>query len=138
MVEPDRVRRRLALLQDALADLRRYRAKFDASVLVHDRDAQHMVLPALYVAAQAAIDIALHAAADDEQATSTTYQQASERLARAGRLEADLAQRMMGWAGLRNLLAHHYATIDYSRIAATLADELGDLEQFAAVASTWA
>jgi uncharacterized protein YutE (UPF0331/DUF86 family) len=43
----------------------------------------------------------------------------------------------MGWAGLRNVLAHHYANIDYARIAATLANELPDLEQFAAVASRW-
>lgn len=138
MVEPETIRRRLALLQDALADLRRYRSKYDAKALGTDRDAQHMVLHALYIAAQAAIDIALHAAADDEQPTSTTYQQAFERLAATGRLDRDLAERMRGWAGLRNLLAHHYATIDYARIAATLQNELGDLEQFAVAASRWA
>lgn len=137
MVERDLVRRRLALLQDALADLRRYRAKYDAAKLASDRDAQHMVLHALYVAAQCAIDLALHAAADAEQSTSATYQQAFQRLATAGRLDAALAQRMMGWAGLRNVLAHHYASIDYARVAATLANELPDLEQFAAVVSTW-
>lgn len=138
MVEPETIRRRLALLQDALGDLRRYRARYDAKALVADRDAQHMVLHALYIAAQAAIDIALHAAADEEQPTSTTYQQAFERLAAAGRLDRALAGRLMGWAGLRNVLAHHYATIDYTRIAATLANELGDLEQFAVAASKWA
>ncbi|HZN38774.1 MAG TPA: DUF86 domain-containing protein [Planctomycetota bacterium] len=137
MVEPDTVRKRLAQLQDALSDLRRYRAKYDSRVLLVDRDAQHMVLHALYVAAQSAIDLALHAAADSEQATATTYQQAFERLAAAGRLDRSLAARLMGWAGLRNVLAHHYANIDYARIAATLANELPDLEQFAAVASGW-
>ena len=44
----------------------------------------------------------------------------------------------MGWAGLRNVLAHQYATLDYGRIATTLANELPDLEQFAALASAWA
>src|SRR5262245_12464841 len=102
MVERELIRRRLALLQDALADLRRYRAKYDAATLKGDRDAQHMVLHALYIAAQCAIDLALHAAADAEQATSSTYQQAFERLAAAGRLDAALARRMAGWAGLRN------------------------------------
>ncbi|MBZ0151312.1 MAG: DUF86 domain-containing protein [Planctomycetes bacterium] len=117
--------------------MRRYRSRFDAKSLQADRDAQHMVLHALYIAAQAAIDIALHAAADDEQVTTTTYQQAFERLAVAGRLEAALAQRMKGWAGLRNILAHQYATIDFVRIAATLHGELAELEQFAAVAMGW-
>ncbi|MCA8978086.1 MAG: DUF86 domain-containing protein [Planctomycetes bacterium] len=138
MVDRETIRRRLALLQDALADLRRYRTRFDAAALAADRDAQHMVLHALYIAAQAAIDIALHAAADAEQPNAATYQQAFARLADAGRLDRELATRMMGWAGLRNVLAHHYATIDYGRIAATLANELPDLERFAAAAATWA
>lgn len=137
MVEPDVIRRRLALLQDALADLRRYRDRFDAAALIADRDAQHMVLHALYIAAQAAIDIALHAAADSEQVTSTTYQEAFARLAASGRLDAHLAVRMKGWAGLRNVLAHQYATVDYRRIAETLQHELPDLEQFAAAVATW-
>jgi uncharacterized protein YutE (UPF0331/DUF86 family) len=137
MVEPETIRRRLALLQDALADLRRYRDRYDAAALTSDRDAQHMVLHALYIAAQAAIDIALHSAADSEQQTSTTYQQAFARLASSGRLAAQLAERLKGWAGLRNVLAHQYATIDYGRIAATLKNELPDLEQFAAAAATW-
>lgn len=96
-----------------------------------------MVLHALYVAAQAAIDLALHAAADAEQPSASTYQQAFERLAAAGRLDAALAKRMMGWAGLRNVLAHHYVSIDYARIAATLAHELPDLEQFVVTATGW-
>ncbi len=138
MVDPETIRRRLGLLQDALADLRRYRGKYDAKAIATDRDAQHMVLHALYIAAQAAIDLALHAAADAEQPSSATYQQAFERLADAGKLDRDLASRMMGWAGLRNVLAHHYASIDYARIAATLAHELPDLERFATAAAGWA
>lgn len=137
MVERETILRRLALLQDALADLRRYRARFDAASLTSDRDAQHMVLHALYIAAQAAIDLALHAAADAEQPASTTYQQAFEHLASTGKLDQALAERLKGWAGLRNVLAHHYASIDYARIATTLADELPDLEAFAAIVAEW-
>ncbi|MBL8725993.1 MAG: DUF86 domain-containing protein, partial [Planctomycetes bacterium] len=57
--------------------------------------------------AQAAIDIGLHASADLEQPGAATYQLAFQRLAEAGRLDHGLAQRLMGWAGLRNVLAHH-------------------------------
>ncbi len=137
MVERETVLRRLGLLQDSLADLRRYRQRFDVEALIKDRDTQHMVSHALYVAAQAAIDLALHAAADAEQPSAVTYQQAFEHLADAGRIERGLANRLMGWAGLRNVLAHHYATIDYARIASTLANELPDLEEFAAAAASW-
>lgn len=138
MVDRETLRRRLTILRDALADLRRYRAKYDAAALATDRDAQHMVLHALYIAVQATIDMALHAGADAEQPSSTTYQQAFERLTAAGRIQRDLADRLKGWAGLRNVLAHHYVNIDYRRIAATLANELIDLEQFALIADGWA
>ena len=106
MVDQETLRRRLALLQDALADLRRYRSRFDARTLQADRDAQHMVLHALYIAAQAAIDIALHASADAEEPAAPTYQLAFARLASSGRLEPRLAKGLMGWAGLHNVLAH--------------------------------
>lgn len=137
MVERETLLRRLSLLQDALADLRRYRARFSAADLENDRDVQHMVLHALYIAAQAAVDIALHAAADAEEPLAATYQQAFERLAATGRIDAELAQQMKGWAGLRNVLAHHYASIDYRRIASTLANELPQLERFAMAVSSW-
>lgn len=137
MVEGEVLRRRISVLLDALADLRRYRDRFDAKSLQSSRDAQHMVLHALYVAAQAAIDIALHAGAASELPAASTYQESFQRLADSGRLPAELASRMMGWAGLRNVLAHQYATIDLARIAATLAGELGDLEEYARLASGW-
>lgn len=137
MVDEETLQRRLDVLLDALADLRRYRDRFTAVALTNDRDAQHMVQHALYVAAQAAIDIALHASAAKEQPSAGTYQQAFDRLAAADLLDAALAERMRGWAGLRNVLAHQYGTIDHARIAATLANELGDLEEFARVAAGW-
>ncbi len=137
MVDQETLRWRLAILQDALADLRRYRAKYDATALRDDRDVQHMVLHALYIAAQAAIDIALHATANAEQPTSPTYQQAFANLAATGRLDAALAKRLMAWAGLRNVLAHHYTRIDFTLIARTLAMDLGELEQLAAIVSQW-
>lgn len=137
MVDPETMRRRLALLADALADLRRYRDRFDADALRRDRDAQHMVLHALYVATQATIDIALHASADAELPTSATYQQAFANLAATGKLDEAFARKMMGWAGLRNVLAHQYASIDLGRVAAALHGELGDLDRFAAIAANW-
>ncbi len=137
MVGRDTIARRLDVLRDALADLKRYRARFSANDLQTDRDAQHMVLHAMFLAAQAAIDIALHGTAATEQAQSTTYQQAFALLAESGMLDRDLARRMMGWAGLRNVLAHQYAAVDMARIAATLAGELDDLDAFAAAVAAW-
>ena len=40
--------------------------------------------------------------------------------------------------GLRNVLAHQYASIDLGRVAAALHGELDDLDRFAAIAAAWA
>lgn len=137
MVRPELLHKRLAVLMDALADLRRYRESVSRARLGSDRDTQHMVLHAMYVAVQVAIDIALHALADAEQPAAATYREAFRGLAAAGMLDAELADRLEGWAGLRNVLAHHYATVDYGLVHDALIHELGDLEAFAAVAGSW-
>jgi uncharacterized protein YutE (UPF0331/DUF86 family) len=137
MVRTDVVRQRLDVLLDALADLRRYRDSVSRAKLAADRDTQHMVLHAMYVAVQAAIDLALHALADSEQPLGTTYREAFRQLAAAGRIDPRLADELEGWAGLRNVLAHHYASIDYDLIHTALCDDLHHLERLGAIASTW-
>lgn len=137
MVRSETLRKRLDVLLDALADLRRYRESVTSEALRDDRDTQHMVLHAMYVAAQAAIDVALHALADSEQPLGSSYRDAFGQLGSSGLIDPELAGRLEGWAGLRNVLAHHYATIDYGLVYQALADDLGDLEAFAEVAGTW-
>jgi uncharacterized protein YutE (UPF0331/DUF86 family) len=137
MVRAESVRQRIDLLLDALSDLRRYAGTVTRDALVTDRDTQHMVLHAMYVAAQAAIDIALHASADAELPLSNTYREAFARLGGAGMIDPALARRLEGWAGLRNVLAHHYGTIDHGLVHDALVNDVGDLESFARVASTW-
>lgn len=137
MVRPETLRHRMDVLLDALADLRRYRATVSRDRLIADRDTQHMVLHALYVASQAAIDIGFHIAAEDEQGLPPTYRDVFGKLRDTGRIEADLAERLAGWAGLRNILAHHYATVDLALVHRALVDEIGDLEAFAELAAGW-
>jgi len=91
-----------------------------------------MVLRALYVAAQAAVDLAMHLGADAGLAPPATYQEAFRRLADGGLLERDLSERLAAWTGFRNVLAHSYATVNYDRAYDALG-EPADLEQFAAL-----
>jgi uncharacterized protein YutE (UPF0331/DUF86 family) len=137
MVRVESVRQRIDVLLDALSDLRRYRSSVPRDVLLADRDSQHMVLHAMYVAAQAAIDIALHALADAEQPLTNTYREAFQRLGAMGMLDAELARRLEGWAGLRNVLAHFYGSIDYGLVHDALVNDIGDLEELARLAATW-
>jgi uncharacterized protein YutE (UPF0331/DUF86 family) len=132
MVQAEKARRLLAVLLDNLADLRRYRASITRTQLTGERDVQHMVLHALYLAIQSAVDLALHAGADAGLPQVASYGDVFRRLADAGMLERSLAERLVGWAGLRNVLAHFYPVLDYDRIFVALG-EITDLETFAAV-----
>ena len=132
MVDRDKASRLLDELTGCLSDLRRYRERVTRQELNTVRDTQHMVLRALYVAAQAAVDLAMHLGADAGLPPAATYQDAFHRLADSGLLERQLAERLAGWAGFRNVLAHSYASVSYDRAYDSLS-ELGDLEQLAAV-----
>jgi uncharacterized protein YutE (UPF0331/DUF86 family) len=51
-------------------------------------------------------------------------------LEKAGELSPDLAERLRGWAGFRNILVHEYLPIDHSIAYRAIRDELRDLESF--------
>lgn len=132
MVDHDKASRLLNELTGCLSDLRRYRDRVTRTELNTVRDTQHMVLRALYVAAQSAVDLAMHLGADAGLPPAATYQDAFRRLADGGLLERGLAERLAAWAGFRNVLAHSYTSVNYDRAYDALA-ELGDLERFAGI-----
>jgi uncharacterized protein YutE (UPF0331/DUF86 family) len=120
----------LGILLDNLADLRRYRTAVTLERLNADRDVQHQVLHALYLAVQSAVDLALHIGADAALPQSGSYQDAFRRLGAAGMIDPALAERLASWAGFRNILAHFYPVLDHARVHAALS-EIGELEAFA-------
>jgi uncharacterized protein YutE (UPF0331/DUF86 family) len=135
MVDRDKATRLLGELTGCLADLKRYHARVTREELNTVRDTQHMVLRALYVAAQAAVDLAMHLGADAGLPPTATYQDAFRRLADAGVLEPGLSERLAAWAGFRNVLAHSYASVDYNRAYDSLS-EIDDLERLAVLVSS--
>jgi len=132
MVDRARAVALLDALRAALVDLDRYAGTVDAARLRTDPDAQNMVLFAMYRAVQACIDLAHHIVADEGLRVPAGYRAAFESLREAGWVDDDLAARLAGWAGLRNVIAHGYVRIDFDRIHAALA-ERGDLAALAAV-----
>lgn len=134
MVDRDKARRLLNELTACVSDLKRYRDRTTRHELETHRDIQHMVLRALHVAAQASVDLAMHLGADAGLPQAASYQDSFRRLTEAGLIAPDLADRLAGWAGFRNVLAHLYASVDYGRVYDALG-EVGDLERFAAIVS---
>ncbi|MBW1881039.1 MAG: DUF86 domain-containing protein [Deltaproteobacteria bacterium] len=137
MVREETVRLRLDVLLDVLADLRRYRDTLVLDELQADRDKQYMVLHALQIAAQSSIDLAFHVLADAQAATPPTYAAAFEALGRQGRIPKDIVVTMTELAGLRNLITHRYADLDFALIHDGLREGLPHLEAFAAAVVGW-
>jgi uncharacterized protein YutE (UPF0331/DUF86 family) len=124
-------RERRAAFACAVADLRRYRARWTLEQFLADGDAQRLVLHALYVAVQACVDEAFEALRDRGLASPASYRESFLALAAAGVLTPDLAGRLARWAAFRNVLAHFYPVLDLGRVYAAIQD-LADLEAFTA------
>jgi uncharacterized protein YutE (UPF0331/DUF86 family) len=136
VTDPDVLARKLTLLQDHVARLERRRPQH-AKQLRDDSDLQDALAMSLLVAVQAALDIALHIASDSGWGVPGTYADAFQLLAARGGLDADVSQRLLRMATLRNRLAHGYATVDFERVWTELPDGISAFEQFAGYAAKW-
>ncbi|MGH7297255.1 MAG: type VII toxin-antitoxin system HepT family RNase toxin [Polyangiaceae bacterium] len=131
MTDAELVIRKLAILGEHLARARRRRpAQLDA--LRADVDLQDSLSLSVLVAIQEAIDIAFHVVSDEGWGAPASYAESFEVLARRGVIEPTLAAALSAAAGLRNRLAHAYATLDIDRLWSELPAGLDALEQYAA------
>jgi uncharacterized protein YutE (UPF0331/DUF86 family) len=88
----------------------------DRNHFLSDRTAQEVVSFNLFVAFQDALDLAAHLIADHGLELPTTARAHFEILARASLLTPAIAQSMAACAGLRNLIAHAYGSVDLGRL----------------------
>lgn len=134
MVDREIFSRRLDALHRYLARLRAFRdvdeAEFVREPALHDLAERY-----LHLAVEACLDLANHWIADRSLPTPDTNRDTFTVLERAGELPADLADRLRGWAGFRNILVHEYLAIDHGIAYQAIREELGDLERFAAWAA---
>lgn len=130
MVDPEIFSRRLGALRGYLAKLRTFReiaeAEFIGNDALHDLAERY-----LHMAVEACLDLANHWIADRGLPTPDANRDSFTILENAGELAPDLADRLRGWAGFRNILVHEYLDIDHGIAYRAIQDELGDLEALA-------
>jgi uncharacterized protein YutE (UPF0331/DUF86 family) len=80
---------------------------------------------------EAVLDLANHWIADRALPTPDANRDTFTVLENAGELQPDLAERLRGWAGFRNVLVHEYLQIDHAIAYRAIREELDDLESFA-------
>jgi uncharacterized protein YutE (UPF0331/DUF86 family) len=130
VVDRDALSSRLDALAGYLAELRSFqsvrREDFVSEPALH-----HLAERFLHLACESVLDIAQHVIADQGYRQAKSYKDAIDVLRDEDLLARDLAERLKGWMGFRNVLVHLYLEIDHGRTYDAIRDDLGDLEQFA-------
>jgi len=132
MVAPDVLARRLLSLNEALSQLEQRAPKLTAEALATDAMLEAAVERWLQVAIEACVDCAFHIVAEHGLPPPETARAAFEELARAGVIDAALAQKLGRAVGMRNVLVHDYTRVDRALLASAVRDDLGDLRAFGA------
>ena len=129
MVEPRRVRALLEIIE-AQTRLLKGLAAMSAEDLLAD---PYRIAAAKYlflVAIEASIDASRHIATSAGLRAATDFADSFVVLGEAGRIEADLVERLKDMARFRNLLVHGYAVVDDARVVEILKTQLHDLDEF--------
>lgn len=128
MVDRERLLGLLARVTARLAILDEY-AGADRAGLLADRVRMGDLKYTFQTAIEGCIDAAQHVVADRGLGVPPSNGAAFRSLADAAVLDADLAGRLAGAVGFRNVLVHGYAEVDDRLVVGNL-DRLGDLRAF--------
>lgn len=132
MVDRSLVARHIATVRDAVARIREMLPP-SIEAFETDRTAREVVILNLFVAIQACLDLATHWLADAGWEVPQRYGEIFRALADHGVIDRDLALRLVAATGLRNLVAHQYGAVNWTRIHGTASSpDLDDLEAFCA------
>jgi len=127
-----------AVLAERTMALRRHLARVAEKLparpedLIASTDAADAVILHLWQATQIVIDLAVAACAVRQIGTPQGYADAFRRLQHAGLLDPEVADRLVGAAGFRNIVAHADETIDMKRVHRSATNGPADLAAFVA------
>lgn len=84
----------------------------------------------LYLAVQAAIDLAEAVISLRGLRKPTTYRESFEILYEEGYMSAELLSALVGMTGFRNVIAHDYAEVSVKKMCEIMHGNLGDIRDF--------
>ena len=129
MVDAAVLARKVAAIRDAVGRIREVLPETPQAFLA-DRTAREVVTFNLFLALQDTIALATHWLADEGVAVPDTYGDILSTLAGRGVIDTALGDWLRAAAGLRNLVAHQYGVLDFTRVHAVARAELDDLLTF--------
>ena len=116
-------------LSESLKDWKRYQS-ISLEELRTDRDKRNMVLHALLISIQSAIDIANHIIAEKGLRKPSTYRESFEILYEEGLIPKALSEKLSDLAGFRNVLVHIYWRLDIDAVYGVLQNDFAALKEF--------
>ncbi len=129
MVDRDLVLRKIAAIDEYLAQLAEYR-QIDLETYRHDWKTQRIVERTLHLIIEACMDVADHLVADRRLPLPDTGAATFESLGHAGLVPDALARSLARMVGFRNILVHDYARIDRATVLRVLRIDIDDVERF--------
>jgi uncharacterized protein YutE (UPF0331/DUF86 family) len=90
------------------------------------------VLHLLQVSVEHVTDISAHILAGSDKVVPDDYKEIIRSMGRGGGpLPFEFAERIAPMAGFRNIVVHHYLTVDPEKVADILHNHLSDFDEFA-------
>ncbi len=129
MVDKALLAAKIAAIRDACARVRAVLPR-DRERFVQDRTVREVVVLNLFVALQECMSLATHWLADQGLDVPPTYGDVFRRLGDRTVIQADLAGRLAAASGFRNLVAHQYGALDWTRVHTIASERLDDLLAF--------
>lgn len=130
MVDRQRLSNRLNALEGYLTEIKAL-AALPRDEFIREPSYHHLAERYLHLACEAVLDMANHIISEEGFRQPGTNKEAMTVLEQEGVLSPDLAERLRKWMGFRNVLVHLYLEIDHGRVYDAMAEDLGDLEEFA-------
>ncbi len=123
------VENKISSVREYLKILERYK-KYSKEEIVNNIDLKGAVERYLYLAAQAAIDLAEAVIAHKNFRKPSTLSESFYILNEEGVIPAELTEKMVKMTGFRNTVAHDYAKVNYDIVYDVLQNKLTDIEKF--------
>ena len=125
MVDRQVLAEKIASVREAVARIREV-LPTERDGFLADRTVREVVILNLFVAIQDCMSLAAHWLSDAGLDVPQSYAQVFLRLGERGILAPDLAARLAAASGLRNLVAHRYGVLDWSRVHEIASTRLDD------------
>ncbi len=129
LVSTDMVER-LKLLENNVIELLDYKNRHSISDINSDKSKEWALRYGFLETIQIVIDISCHLVAKYNLGNPATYSECIDLLIKHGYIDSNLADKLYGMVGLRNILVHEYIAIEAKKLY-NLLDNVGDFKEFA-------